>query len=397
MRKKLTNMKFIFIIFAIIIAGCGTSTASADSVGPGSNQNTTDQSADHPSKQPAENPAVSEKPAEITPVWIGKKKDMMYEYYLMFTSKKDVYVLEMVDDEVERIEKGTYSIDGKDIHFDGITMIEKADINESGKMISAVMSLASLLYYFTPSDMEPYDKATLASLMETRGVGLPKDNKRPRKNDDGTYSYYVSDFELRSTINIWDYVNGEDFDLYKLLRDYGYEFEPQEYINQQTGEVYRYKYVSLATNGNKKIYLTPQNPWQDRFINEKGLASFKRYMPSPALYIFYPSHEDMAEALYSVNGTDIGVSIDQMIFISCMIDYNAQGGLGDADFVDLLLNNGGYIPKKKLITNKAEIILSKSIINICKGTHWSVMIHESLSSAYYILSIISQNHLYFHL
>ena len=181
MRKKLTIMKFIFIIFAIIIAGCGNSTASAGSVGPGSNQNTTDQSADHPSKQPAEDPAVSEKPAEITPVWIGKKKDMMYEYYLMFTSKKDVYVLEMVDDEVERIEKGTYSIDGKDIHFDGITMIEKADINESGKMISAVMSLASLLYYFTPSDMEIYDKATLASLMETRGIGLPKDNKTRAK------------------------------------------------------------------------------------------------------------------------------------------------------------------------------------------------------------------------
>ena len=87
-----------------------------------------------------------------------------------------------------------------------------------------------------------------------------------------------------------------------------------------------------------------RNIQMNRFINEKGLASFETYMPSPALYVFYPSHEDMEEAVYSVNRTDIGVSIDQMIFISCMIDHNAQGGLGDAPFVDILRNNGNYIP-----------------------------------------------------
>ena len=52
----------------------------------------------------------------------------------------------------------------------------------------------------------------------------------------------------------------------------------------------------------------------------------------------------MKEAVYSVNGTDIGVSIDQMIFISCMIDYNAKGGLGHATFIDILKNNYNQIP-----------------------------------------------------
>lgn len=345
MRKKLYIMGFIVAIF---LSGCRSNvSASSNNENSSINPNVTEQPNEsaEPTIEPTKEPVDSEEPAEINPVWVGIKKDIMYKYYIMFTNKTECYVIEMLDDEVEQIEKGNYSFDGQSIQFDGLTLIEKADYAASNNMISAIMSETSLLYYFTPSNsMEIYDKATLASLMETRGVGLPKDNKNPRKNDDGTYSYYVSDFELRSTINIWDYVNGEDFDLYKLLRDHGYEFEPQEYKNPRTGEAYRYKYVSLATNGNIKIYFEPQNPWMDRTINQKGLASFKRYMPSPALFIFHVSSEDMKEAVYSVNGTDIGVSIDQMVFISCMIDYNARGGLGGADFLDLLKNNGGYIP-----------------------------------------------------
>ncbi len=356
MRKHLTLMGTVVVALSVLLTGCSADTNSSNGIGsdePVINANVSDDNKENPAEEsavPAEGTADPSEdnvePAKIYPVWVGTKKDVMYEYYLMFTSKEDVYVLEMVDGNTKRIEKGTYSIGGENLKFEGISMIKKADYHESNKMIGATMALADLLFYFTPSDMPIFDQTTLDALMETNGPEVAHNNKNPERNDDGTYSYYVDNVQVRSTINIWDYVNGEDFDLYRLLEDHGYEFKLREYPNPSKGsnEVYPYKYLNVAKNGKKEIHCRPQDPWMDRNINEKGLASIESYMTSPRGYIFYPSSADKAEAIYSVNSTDEGVSIDQMIFIACMIDYNAQGGLGDAVFLNILYNNNRLIP-----------------------------------------------------
>ena len=337
MRKKLIIAGLIVMVLALILTACGSESSKPTGSNEGQN---VDPSTPVQTEPPAE-------PAEIDPVWKGTKKDVMYEYYLMFTSKTDVYVLEAVDGEVKCIEKGTYAFNEGDLTLKGITLIKKIDYNASTNSMGATMSLASLLYYFRPSDMAIFSQAKLDALMETCSTDIIYGNKDPKRNEDGTYSYYIGRTELRASINVWDYVDGDGFDLYRMLTDHGYEYNLHQYTHFVDGVETDYfcKYIVKAKCNGKEILFQPQSPLlKDRVVNEKGLFVFESYAASPDSFVFYLSPEDIQESVYRVNDTDIGVSVDQMIFIACMIDFNARGGLGDATFKNILNNNNRLVP-----------------------------------------------------
>ena len=145
MYKKLIKIAAVFLIIAML-TGCGAGSKNSEGDSSAVNSN------------------VSTEPAEIEQVWRGPKKDFIIEYLLMFTSKRDVYVLKLSEGTVKSIEKGTYTYDKEMLELEGITLLSNFQYSASSKTITATDDMY-LLFGFKPDDTPIYDQKTLDELM----------------------------------------------------------------------------------------------------------------------------------------------------------------------------------------------------------------------------------------
>jgi len=99
-------------------------------------------------------------------VWLGKNDDFMYEFRLEFVNNDTVYLLQMLDGEVEQAEKSTYTQTGEEIDFQSITLVEKESYDSASQMISTTLPGSGLLIYFRPADEALMDQKTLDSYIE---------------------------------------------------------------------------------------------------------------------------------------------------------------------------------------------------------------------------------------
>lgn len=99
-------------------------------------------------------------------VWLGTNKDVMYEFRLEFVNNDTVYLLQMLDGEIEQAEKGSYSLTGEEIDFQSITLVEIESYDTATQRISATLAGSGLLIYFRPADEALMDQKALDSFIE---------------------------------------------------------------------------------------------------------------------------------------------------------------------------------------------------------------------------------------
>lgn len=157
--------------FWIIIAICLVFTVS----GCGSSKNETSTEPHSEEVQTAEIVSTESQIQEVTTeaaaddffsgsVWLGTKKDFMYEYRLEFADGGTVYLLEMLDGNIERVEKGSYTQSADGIDFQSITFIENESYDSGSQTISVTLPGSGLLIYFRPID-EPLTAQTVLDPM----------------------------------------------------------------------------------------------------------------------------------------------------------------------------------------------------------------------------------------
>jgi hypothetical protein len=129
---------------------------------------------------------------------------------------------------------------------------------------------------------------------------------------------------VHASVNIWDYIDGDTFDLYKMLRDNGFELEFWHCKVTENGAettVDGFPHYANASNGDRIFFNSPtqRNP-NKAPKNSSGLAAMTGIGQSSCEVTFEISKSDTEESTYAVSGTEIGMSIDQAVIVAVMID-----------------------------------------------------------------------------
>ena len=156
----------IALCLILVLAGCGGSKEDA-APEHHTKENQSDKSATEEATQEVTTPEdISSDNAFTGSVWLGTKKDFMYEYRLEFTGNDTVYLVEMLDGNIERVEKSSYTQDGEEIDFSSLTLIENEDYDSATQRISITLPGSGLLIYFRPADEPLMDTKVLDTFIE---------------------------------------------------------------------------------------------------------------------------------------------------------------------------------------------------------------------------------------
>ena len=93
----------------------------------------------------------------------------MYEYRLEVADADTIFLLEMLEGSVVRIQEGVYAFDGRSIRIDGIPMIGQASYEPEANAVSVRLSGSGLLFIFRPADEPVLSDATLQALLDSSG------------------------------------------------------------------------------------------------------------------------------------------------------------------------------------------------------------------------------------
>ena len=164
----------IIICFIFTLAGCGASKKDADSEHQSKDVHSEEVATTEEVTTANEVSTIDEGSSEDNPfvgsVWLGTKKDFMYEYRLEFASGDTVYLLEMRDGNIERAEKSTYTQNKDEIDFLSFTLIENENYDSATETISITLPGSGLLIYFRPTD---------EALMELKALDSMTENSTP--------------------------------------------------------------------------------------------------------------------------------------------------------------------------------------------------------------------------
>ena len=267
-------------------------------------------------------------------VWLGTKNDVMFEYRLEIVSGTELYMLRMQDGNTVAIEKGSYSFDGSNLSINGISMIDTVSYDADANRITIKTANDGLLFNFRITNETVMSNATLSALIDSsggkHGSNAGDNSNKPTQDSDGKYVYNVSGVEVHASVNIWDYIDGNTFDLYKMLRDNGFELEfwhCKVTGNGSETTVDGFPHYANASNGDRIFFNSPtqRNP-NKAPKNSSGLAAMTGIGQSSCEVTFEISKSDTEESTYAVSGTEIGMSIDQAVIVAVMIDGVNDGG-----------------------------------------------------------------------
>ncbi len=133
-------------------------------------------------------------------------------------------------------------------------------------------------------------------------------------NANGKYEYNVESINFESDINVWDYVDeNNDFDLKSLLEDWGFDditVQPNGKINSARSES---RDINLA------FFHTSEMP-----MNDYGLTPVKYWELINKSFYVNIGVSDALDSMYSVNGSEWGMSEDQIELLAYFIQYGAS-------------------------------------------------------------------------
>ena len=163
MRKKATL--FLILILSLVTAGC-SGTANTDTTPVPSEATVTGE---------PENKADN---MFSDTVWVGTKKDIMYEYKLEMLDSGDVYLMMLQDDHVTQIEKGSYVFSDDQLKIRGISMIQKVAYDAGTNRIIVTLNNIGLILNFRLLEETVMKASELEDLMNNTGFvidGWPSD------------------------------------------------------------------------------------------------------------------------------------------------------------------------------------------------------------------------------
>lgn len=260
-------------------------------------------------------------------VWLGTKSDVMFEYRLEIVNGTELYMLRMQDGSTVAIEKGSYSFDGSNLSINGISMIDTVSYDADANRITIKTANDGLLFNFRITDEAVMSSATLSALIDSSGgnheSNAGNNSNKPTQDSDGKYVYNVSGVEVHASVNIWDYIDGDTFDLYKMLRDNGFELEFVQYQEMKDGAVVTKDgalHHAVAPNGDYLFFDSKTNDPDFAPKNSAGLVTMTSVGHASSDVNFEFSSADIEESTYKLSDPRFGMSLDQAVVVAAMID-----------------------------------------------------------------------------